>query len=325
VLDGTTAAVTSEATLAVGDDTSLTIQGVIDNSGQINVRSTGDATTLTIGAAGATLSGSGQLSLSNNADNEITGASSAATLTNVANTISGAGTISAVLVNEVGGVIEGQFTTGLVINAGSSTEANAGLIEAIDGGSVAVESALANTGTVLVTKGTLTLAGAVTGDGVAQIKGGVLDAAGAFDENVAFTGGTGALKLADSQGYTSGTISGFSKTGGTSLDLQDIGFTSGVTTATFSGTSTSGVLTVTNGTQTAEINLTGDYLASAFTTSSDGHGGTTVVDPTGRAAIQHFIEAAARMAPATVASATPTGEARDAVAPILARPGAALA
>jgi len=315
-------AIDNSGTLIVTRGT-LGLQGAVDNTGQIDVRG-GTAATLSIAVSGVTLTGGGDLAL-DNADNQVTGASSTATLTNVANTISGAGTISAVLINEAGGVVEGQFTTGLVINAGSNTETNAGLIEAIDGGSVSVESALANTGTVLVTNGTLTLAGAVTGAGVAQIKGGVLDAAAAFDESVAFTGGTGVLELADSQGYTSGQISGFSKSGGTSFDLQDITFTSGVTTATFSGTSTSGVLTVTNGTQTAEINLTGDYLASTFTTNADTDGGTIVTDPTGPTAVQRFVEAAARMAPAAVAIATPAGEARDAFAPILARPGAALA
>ena len=267
-------AIENSGTLIVTNGT-LGLEGTVDNTGQIDVRG---GTTLSIAASGVTLSGGGDLALSN-ADNEVTGANSAAVLTNVANTISGAGTISAVLVNEAAGVIEGQFSTGLMINTGSSTETNAGLIEAIDDGSVSVQSALDNTGTVLVTNGTLTLAGAVTGDGVAQIKGGVLDAAGSFDENVAFTGGTGVLKLADSEGYASGQVSGFSHIGDTSLDLEDIAFTSGVTTATFSGTSTSGVLTVTNGSQAAEINLQGDYLGASFGVTSDGHGGALVTDP----------------------------------------------
>jgi hypothetical protein len=110
-----------------------------------------------------------------------------------------------------------------------------------------------------------------------------------------------------------------------SLDLQDISFTSGVTTATFSGTSTAGVLTVTNGTQTATINLTGDYLASTFTTSADTDGGTVVIDPTGPTAVQRFIEASARIAPAAAAVVSPTGEVSDPIAPMLARPGFALA
>ena len=41
-----------------------------------------------------------------------------------------------------------------------------------------------------------------------------------------------------------------------------------------------GTLTVSNGTQTAKIALTGDYLSSTWSVSSDGNGGTNVVDPT---------------------------------------------
>lgn len=113
---------------------------------------------------------------------------------------------------------------------------------------------------------------------------------------MALTGGAG-----DSQGYPAGTISGFSKSGATSLDLQDIGYTPGVTTATFSGTSTGGVLTVTNGSQTANISLAGDYLASTFTVLTDGHGGTIVADPpAGRsnsitAPVHRLVAAAAAM------------------------------
>jgi hypothetical protein len=36
---------------------------------------------------------------------------------------------------------------------------------------------------------------------------------------------------------------------------------------------------VTDGTHTANIALLGNYLASTFVTSSDGHGGTAIVDP----------------------------------------------
>ena len=43
--------------------------------------------------------------------------------------------------------------------------------------------------------------------------------------------------------------------------------------------STGGTLTITNGAQTEKIALTGDYLSSTWTVSSDGAGGTKVVDP----------------------------------------------
>ena len=48
---------------------------------------------------------------------------------------------------------------------------------------------------------------------------------------------------------------------------------------TYSGNSSGGTLAVTDGTHTANIALLGNYLASTFVTSSDGHGGTSVVDP----------------------------------------------
>jgi len=53
-----------------------------------------------------------------------------------------------------------------------------------------------------------------------------------------------------------------------------------VTTWGFNGSSTSGVLTITSGSEVAHITLEGNYTTATFTLSSDGHGGTTVVDPT---------------------------------------------
>jgi hypothetical protein len=139
-------------------------------------------------------------------------------------------------------------------------------------------SAAVNSGSLTVIKGVLLANGAVTGTGSVKIGGGVADFAGAFSQNVAFTSTTGVLELAKSQTYT-GQISGFSKTGGTSLDLVDIGFAVATTHASFTGSTISGTLTITDGTHTAHIGLVGDYTASSWFVSSDGHGGTTVIDP----------------------------------------------
>jgi hypothetical protein len=118
---------------------------------------------------------------------------------------------------------------------------------------------------------------AVTGAGSARIKAGVLDIAAGFGEGVTFvSGATGVLELADWTGFT-GTVGGLSMTGTNSIDLA--GFTLTGAKVGYAGTTASGVLTVSNGTQTAKIHLTGDYLTSTFTLSSDGHGGTTVKDP----------------------------------------------
>jgi hypothetical protein len=137
--------------------------------------------------------------------------------------------------------------------------------------------------------GTLTLNKDVTGSGAAHISGGTLVAAGAFSENVQFTGSSGTLALAHAQAYA-GKVSGFSHTGTTSLDLQDIGFVS-ASEATFAGTTAGGTLTVTDGTHTAKIKLVGNYTGASFTASSDGHGGTVIVDPTPSA--PHFVAAIA--------------------------------
>ena len=141
---------------------------------------------------------------------------------------------------------------------------------------------VANAGLIDTLGGTVTVLGAVTGAGAASVNGGLLDFAASFNQNVTFTGASGELELAKSQSYTA-TIAGFSKSGGTSLDLGDIGFV-GAGEATFKGSKTGGVLTVTDGTHTAHINLTGDYTGSTFVAASDGHGGTLVVDSKSKSA-----------------------------------------
>ncbi|MGI8841956.1 MAG: hypothetical protein ACR2F8_14425, partial [Caulobacteraceae bacterium] len=100
---------------------------------------------------------------------------------------------------------------------------------------------------------------------------------GAFNQHVTFIGTAGTLELAKSQSY-GGTITGFSKSGGTFLDLADIAFGK-ATTATYAGTKSGGTLTVSDGKHTATIALAGDYRSSTFVAASDGHGGTIVHDP----------------------------------------------
>ena len=146
-----------------------------------------------------------------------------------------------------------------------------------------------------MTKGVLAVNGAVSGTGTVRVGGGTADFGSTFVQNVDFYSTTGVLELAKSTTYT-GQVTGLSTTGTSSLDLLDITFTSGTTKATFSGSSTSGVLTLTDGTHTAKITLEGNYLGHTFTTSSDGHGGTTVVDPTTPRSGGHVVPLVAAMA-----------------------------
>ena len=272
-LSGTRLLVTS----AVVDGARVTLAGAIDLDTNLTVTSPD----LTIAAQGATLSGGGNLLLSNLASNRIVGADASATLTNVDDDIEGAGDLgggSMVLDNQGG--IAGYTNLALVIDTGANAITNAGEIQSDGAGGVTIKSALDNTGILDASVGTLTLDGAVTGAGSVRIDGGTADFLAAFSQTVTFDSTSGVLELAKSQAYA-GAITGFSLTGGTSLDLRDIGFTSGKTKATFveNGAKTQGVLTVTNGAETALITLVGNFSGSTFTTSSDGHGGTTVVDP----------------------------------------------
>jgi hypothetical protein len=285
--------------VVVGDGDGLTLEGAIANTGVISVNGAGHATTLQVGMAGVTLTGGGQVTFSSNSQNTLVGETAASTLTNVDNHISGGGLLGdglLTLVNEAGGVISGSGAVALTLDTGANTIVNGGLIEA-DKGNLTVKSAVANTGALYAYGATLTLAGAVTGVGTGRIEGGTLDAQASFTEAVTFVGGTGTLELADSQAYI-GRITGFSLTGGTALDLTDITFIStSATTAKFqeNKAGTAGILTVTDGTHTAEITLAGNFSTSTFTTTSDGHGGTKVVDPPAGAGAALFASQAAAM------------------------------
>jgi hypothetical protein len=268
--------------LVVRNGGTAVISGAMSNAGLISLASTGAATDLLVGAAGASLSGGGRVSLSNNAGNLIGGLANGDTLINVSDRISGAGEIGAghmTLVNRKGGSIIGTHSTALIIDTGANTISNAGLIENLGKGGTLVVSAVSNTGTLLAAgSGDLIVQGRVTGGGVGEVAGGILFVQQAFHENVAFTGATGVLELGDSTAYN-GQVSGFSTTGQTSFDLADIGFMN-THQASFSGTASGGVLTVSDGTRTAHIHLVGDYTSLFWVTEGDGHGGVSVRDTT---------------------------------------------
>jgi hypothetical protein len=262
-----------------------------------------------LGVVGTTtVAGGGVIELSDSSSNRVTGTGSNCVLDNLGDTIEGAGQIGGfglTFNNLAGGIVDGDKSGGLTIDTGANQVANQGLIEATISGAVLIKSSVANSGMLAALGGDLTVEGAISGAGTVSIEGATAAFASTFSENVVFIN-KGELHLGDSVGY-GGVISGFSKSGATSLDLEDIGF--GVATvATFSGTTASGVLTVTDGTHTAKIKLTGDYLGSSWTVSSDGHGGTSVVDPTvaSAAALAAQLSVLGAAAPATASAAVAT-------------------
>jgi hypothetical protein len=119
----------------------------------------------------------------------------------------------------------------------------------------------------------------LTGDGLIGPStigaGETLEVISTYSGQVSFTASTGILELLNSSGFA-GTVAGM--TGQDTIDFADIDPTK-VQQPTYSGTASGGILTVTDGSHTANIALVGNYIASTFVRSSDGHGGANVVDP----------------------------------------------
>jgi hypothetical protein len=96
------------------------------------------------------------------------------------------------------------------------------------------------------------------------------------------SGTTGNLVLDDSKDFT-GQIVGFTGNGtptnSDSIDLKDIHFTTAAETYTENSAGTGGTLTVSDGTHTANLNFSGDYVLANFKFSSDASGGTLIIDP----------------------------------------------
>jgi 20S proteasome alpha/beta subunit len=123
----------------------------------------------------------------------------------------------------------------------------------------------------------------VIGTSATVASGATLELKAADSVSVQFNGPTGTLILDHSAGFT-GQISNLTGTGTLSssdqIDLKDIAFNAATTTVSYSGTSAGGTLTVSDAqNHTANIALAGNYTGSTFTLSSDGSGGTTVIDP----------------------------------------------
>jgi hypothetical protein len=121
---------------------------------------------------------------------------------------------------------------------------------------------------------------AVSGTGSFVIaNSGVLEFGAEDSENVSFaSGATGTLKLDHSlTAPFTGSVSGL--TSKDTIDLADLTWVKGHMTAGFSGNTSGGTLTVSNGTNSVALKLLGDYTTASWTLSKDSAGGTRVVDP----------------------------------------------
>ncbi len=268
----------NKGTSILADNSAVVVYGQVVNSGEISMQGDGDGCLFLVGSYDTVLEGGGSLVMGGTASNDDTvGATlDKATLTNVDNTISGSGqlgNLDMILVNRAAGVIDASGARTLFIETGSNTVVNDGAIEATGAGGIDIGSRLENDGVLLAEAGVLRLSRLVSGTGAFEIDGGTLAISSRFSQVITFVG-AGTLDLGRSHVF-SGSITGFSE-GGSELELDDIRFLKR-TKATFSGSVTGGVLTVTDGTHISHISLEGDYLSATFAASSDGQGGTDVV------------------------------------------------
>ncbi|WP_458379094.1 VCBS domain-containing protein [Pseudomonas chlororaphis] len=269
----------NSGTLTIADGAIMPFGGSIDNSGTIELGSAGNETRLEILFRGATLTGGGQVLLSDNAQNVIFGGSADTVLTNIDNRISGAGQLGAgqmILANA--GLILASGLNSLVLDTGTHTITNSGVLESTGTGGMTVASTVENTGHLWANGGDLHLLADVTGNGSATIDGDAsLTFAGAAHTSVAFHGeGAGSLVIA--QAEAAGSLVGI--LGLESDDMLTFGnLAFGANTQLSYNANASGaggLLTVDDGAHRAEVNLLGHYSAEDFQITDGGEAGTQV-------------------------------------------------
>lgn len=163
-----------------------------------------------------------------------------------------------------------------IISGGVETVAS-GVMMAGDpiygGGSEIVQSGAVLQGSEFIGDGTMTVVGGGSA-GVVTLESGTLEVAsgGAVGGVDFWNNGAGIDTLVlDASKSFHGTVAGFGT--GDQIDLQDVAFvpTTKKGPVSYSNSGGSGTLTVTDGVNTAAIQLLGAYIASDFVAASDGH------------------------------------------------------
>ncbi len=238
--------ISSNSTLALDNATATTLQGTITNNGTIFQDSVGNLTDIDIDGA-VSLTGGGTLTMSNTTANRILSKNglTSDTLTNVNNTIQGAGQIGVnqlALVNQA--TIDANDSASLTINPGGGVT-NTATLEATAGGTMALSAIVTNTGGTILSTGagaTVDLSGStINGGTLTTASGGVMDSGGSTLNGVTIS--TGSTVTAENN--TSTTLAGALTNNGT-LFIDSVG---NVTDVVISGTVTNtggGAITMSN-------------------------------------------------------------------------------
>jgi autotransporter passenger strand-loop-strand repeat protein len=271
-------------TVTVAHGAGLYVYGTVADAtvfGELGIGAGGAATGTTIGAGGE--------------QNVVLGASASGTTVNGGSQFV-AGTADDTTVNDAGiqlvfgnatdttvnsggeqNVYEAATATGTTLNAGGvQIDWGTAVATTITGGGQYVYGTAADT---VILSGIQYVGAGGASYGTMIGSGGTAHAiAGSSVHNVTFAG-TDATLVLDRASDFSGFISGWQD--GNHLDVSDIAFAEGSTTLVYAANAgnSGGKLTVSDGTHTASLSLLGQYAASDFALSSDGHGGTMVSDP----------------------------------------------
>jgi hypothetical protein len=269
-----------------------------------------------------TLEGGGQVILSDSYENMIVGTTANVTLTNVDNTISGAGQIGTgdgnlTLVNETAGTIDANVAGGiLTLDTGSNIITNFGTLEASNGGELDVHSVVDNSGGTVeaVSGGHVDFFGAISG-GNATIEGGTLEFGATSNVSVTFNNGAGygALVLDNPTGFT-GQISGFAGTApdATHSDVVELlNFADSSWSVQTCGSGEILTLCEANG---GVVQLTFADFTGTLVVSSDGHGDTLIYDPPATGSSGASLTEAHTATSVVTASILPAGPAPNAFA-----------
>jgi hypothetical protein len=185
--------------------------------------------------------------------------------------------------NHVGDGIVNQGTINLqgsTLNIDPYNFTNQGTINAFVGTLNITAGTFLNSGALIANGGNIAVSTTETTGGTATIYGtSQIEYSASSYDNVTFAlGSTGELLLLNS-GSFHGTVTGFTGSGtgapatSDKIDLRDINFLSA------SQSYTNNILTVTDGSHTANIKMVGSYTLTNFHFANDGSGGTLVTDP----------------------------------------------
>ena len=233
-VSGTTTNLLSSLSIAAGslvevsDGSDLTLGGTIVNSGTIQVDLVTGPATVFIAASGATLTGGGTVKMGG-PDAFFGSNGTPATLTNINNTISGAGAIAdanLTLVNS-GTVNANNGAASLTINTGAHIITNAGTLEATSTGGLVIDSNVTNSKTIeaVGTSATVTIASTISNTATGLILASGTGAQVRLDGAIVSGGtlrtiGTGAV-IDIFSGTTTNSLSNVTIAGGSVVQVTD--------------------------------------------------------------------------------------------------------